>query len=264
VGEVEEVGESVEGLAPGTLLASHAPHADRAVVSVARAEQVPEGISAEEAAFLPLGQITLNGVRQGEVALGEAVAILGAGLIGQLTARFCRLAGAHPILLIDKSPERLACAADDGFILIESGEDSAIVEAVATHTRGRRADVVFEATGNPVLLPTAMRLARRKGRVVVLGSPRGPVAIDFHDEVHTLGLRVIGAHNSTHPSVETPESPWTLHRHAELFYDLLASRRLDVASLISHRFPGEKAPEAYKLLLEDRTRAMGVVLQWAE
>jgi 2-desacetyl-2-hydroxyethyl bacteriochlorophyllide A dehydrogenase len=261
VGEVEAVGEGVEGVAPGDLLASHAPHANRAVVTVARTERVPGSVKPEEASFLPLAQITLNGVRQGEVALGESVVILGAGLIGQLTARFCLLAGAQPVLLADQSEARLRHAASLGCEPVDTSRAS-LEETVLAATRGRKADVVIEASGNPALLPLAMRLARRKGRVVVLGSPRGPVSLDFHDEVHTLGLRIIGAHNSTHPASETPDTPWTLHRHAELFFDLLSAQALDVASLISHRFPGPRAADAYALLLEDRTRAMGVVLEW--
>jgi 2-desacetyl-2-hydroxyethyl bacteriochlorophyllide A dehydrogenase len=262
VGEVEAVGEGVETVAVGDLLASHAPHGDRAVVNVSRAEQVPAGLPPEAAAFLPLAQITLNGIRQGEVALGESVVILGAGLIGQLTARFCRLAGAQPVLLVDQSQERLNQAAGVGCLLLNAADNPSLEEAVLDQTRSRKADVVIEASGNPALIPVALRLARRKGRVVILGSPRGPVSLDLHDEVHTIGLRIIGAHNSTHPPAETPDSPWTLHRHAELFFDLLAAGRLDVGSLITHRYAGQEAPNAFAMLLEDRTRAMGVILDW--
>jgi 2-desacetyl-2-hydroxyethyl bacteriochlorophyllide A dehydrogenase len=262
VGEVEAMGEGVEGVAVGDLLTSHAPHGERAVVSVARAERVPAGVRCEEAAFLPLAQITLNGVRQGEVSFAESVVVLGAGLIGQLTARFCRLAGARPVLVVDQSQQRLAYAEGTGCELVHAVDEAAVSAAVETATRGRKADVVFEASGNPALLPLALRLARRRGRVVILGSPRGPASLDLHDEVHTLGLRIIGAHNSTHPPVETPDSPWTLHRHAELFFDLLLAHDLDAAALITHRYPGREAPEAFGMLLEDRTRAMGVVLEW--
>jgi 2-desacetyl-2-hydroxyethyl bacteriochlorophyllide A dehydrogenase len=262
VGVVEQVGEGVEEVRPGDRLVSHAPHADRAVVTVSRAERVPPEISPEAASFLPLAQITLNGVRQGEVALGESVVVLGAGLIGQLTARFCLLAGARPLLLVDQSQPRLLHAADTRCVRVPATDEGEVVRAVESKLGGLKADVVIEASGNPALIPLALRLARRRGRVVILGSPRGPVAIDFHDEVHTLGLRIIGAHNSTHPPTETPDSPWTLHRHARLFFDLLADGSLDVTPLITHRFPGARSADAYQMLLEDRTRAMGVILEW--
>jgi 2-desacetyl-2-hydroxyethyl bacteriochlorophyllide A dehydrogenase len=262
VGEVEAVGPGVEAVQPGDRLASHAPHGDRAVVTVARAERVPDGVSPEEAAFLPLAQITLNGLRQSEVIFGESVVILGAGLIGQLTARYCRLAGARPVILVDQSEARLARAADLGCVLVHPREEGQVEAAVRSETRDRRADAVFEASGNPALLSLALRLPRRKGRVVILGSPRGAASLDLHDEVHTLGLRIIGAHNSTHPPVETPDSPWTLHRHAELFFDLLTAGELDVRSLIGHTYSGTAAAEAFGMLLEDRTQAMGVILSY--
>jgi threonine dehydrogenase-like Zn-dependent dehydrogenase len=125
------------------------------------------------------------------------------------------------------------------------------------------ADVVFEVTGSPAVIPGSLRLARRLGRVVLLGSSRGPVAVDFHDEAHTLGLEIIGAHNSTHPPAETPHTPWSLSRHAELFHDLLAAGRVTVADLITHRYPGERAPDAFRMLLADRSQALGVLLQWS-
>src|SRR5260370_520202 len=65
-------------------------------------------------------------------------------------------------------------------------------------TRDGGADVVFEGSGNPARLSLALRLPRRKGRVVILGSPRGAASLDLHNEVHSLGLRIIGAHNNTH------------------------------------------------------------------
>jgi 2-desacetyl-2-hydroxyethyl bacteriochlorophyllide A dehydrogenase len=138
VGEVEAVGPGVEAVQPGDRLASHAPHGDRAVVTVARAERVPDGVSPEEAAFLPLAQITLNGLRQSEVVFGESVVILGAGLIGQLTARYCRLAGARPVILVDQSEARLARAADLGCVLVHPREEGQVEAAVRSETRDSR------------------------------------------------------------------------------------------------------------------------------
>jgi threonine dehydrogenase-like Zn-dependent dehydrogenase len=131
-------------------------------------------------------------------------------------------------------------------------------------TGGRMADVVFDITGNPIAMQGALRLARRKGRVVVLGSPRGPVSIDFHEEVHTRGLEIIGAHNSVHPPVETSHAPWTVARDVELFLAWQEAGVLDVRPLITHRYPWRQAPKAYQMLLEDRTRALGVILDWSD
>src|SRR5262249_51738819 len=138
----------------------------------------------------------------------------------------------------------------------------AAVDPVRGLTHGRGADVVIEVTGNPQAIPGALRLARRLGRVVLLGSPRGTTLVDLHDEAHCAGLEIIGAHNSTHPPAETPNPPWSIHRHVELFLEWTAAAKLSVEPLITHRYPWRDAPAAYQMLLEDRSQALGVVLEW--
>jgi threonine dehydrogenase-like Zn-dependent dehydrogenase len=124
------------------------------------------------------------------------------------------------------------------------------------------ADVVFEVTGNAEAIPEEARLLRRLGRLVIVSSPRGPSLFDFHDLCNSPSLTIIGAHNSSHPAYETLNNPWTNHRHAELFFDLVADGRLDVGRLISHRVPYTEAPGVYEQLLEDRSRMMGVLFEW--
>src|SRR5207248_7913233 len=76
-------------------------------------------------------------------------------------------------------------------------------------------------------------------------------------------LEVIGAHNSAHPPVETPNSPWTIARDVELFLDWQNAGRVDVRPLITHRYPWREAPGAFEMLLADRTQAVGVVIDWS-
>jgi threonine dehydrogenase-like Zn-dependent dehydrogenase len=66
----------------------------------------------------------------------------------------------------------------------------------------------------------------------------------------------------SHPEAATLERPWTGARHAELFFSLVAEGKIDVSSLISHRYSYGDAPQAYAMLLEDRSHAMGVILDW--
>lgn len=125
------------------------------------------------------------------------------------------------------------------------------------------ADVVFEVTGNPDIIPKEFEALRPQGRMVLLSSPTGPTAsFDFHDLCNSPSYSIIGAHNGSHPDNATPYNQWTQHRHAELFFDYLADGELELAPLISHRAPYAKAPELYAMLLEDRSRAMGVILEW--
>ena len=172
-----------------------------------------------------------------------------------------RLAGAFPLAAVDLARERLASASASGADLALSPGDGDVAAALRQGNAGRLADLVIDVTGAPPSFPIATRLARDLGRVVVLGSPRGPVTIDLHDDVHTRGLHVIGAHASTTPRVATPQSPWSMDRNVELFFALLRAGRLAVADLVTHRFPLTGAGEAYALLDHERTRTMAVLLQ---
>src|SRR5204862_419180 len=145
-------------------------------------------VDAETAAFATLAEIVMGGVRRSRLAFGESVVIVGAGLLGQLAAHFCRVAGAWPIIVLDPAERRLESARRMGATAALPLSSADARGAVEQRTRARMADVVFEVTGSPAAMPGAVKLARRLGRVVLLGSPRGPVSVDLHDEVHSYSL----------------------------------------------------------------------------
>jgi 2-desacetyl-2-hydroxyethyl bacteriochlorophyllide A dehydrogenase len=263
VATVLKVGEGVDQVQVGDRVGSTANHASYALHPARHLWSLPVGVDSEAASFATLAEIVLGGVRLSRLALGESVAIIGAGLLGQLVTQFCRAAGAWPLIVIDPAKERLRTAKEHGatHILPMLGEEAAL--EVKRLTKGRMADVIFDVTGNPPAMIGAVKLARRMGRVVLLGSPRGPVTIDLHNEVHTFGLEIIGAHNSTHPAAETPHTPWPMDRDVELFLEWQEAGRVDVRPLITHRYSWRQAPDAFLMLQEDRSRALGVVLDWS-
>jgi len=262
VGTVEAVGPEVAGLEVGQRVVSHGGHASQVLQRAGLVQLIPDAVSDEDAAFCTLGVICLNGVRLARLQLGESVVVCGAGLVGVLATRFARMSGAWPVISLDLAPARLEFAKAQGATHILALDAAEAEEDVRSITKGRMADAVFEVTGNAKVIAPLMRLPRRLGRVILLGSPRGMTELDFHDEVHTNGLHVIGAHNSTHTPVETPYNVWTLQRDRELFLDLVAGGEVAVNGLITHRFAGEQGPDAFEMLWEDRTRLMGVILDW--
>jgi len=262
VGEVVALGRGVDRLREGERVYAHAPHATYAVRDAATVQTVPAGVEPEQAAFAALSAVAMNGVRLAELALGEAAAVVGAGLVGRLAMRYARMCGAYPVVAIDVSDERLKGIEADGATHTVNPSREELAGRLAALTKGRKADVVFDVTGNPAVIPTLPPLLRRGGRLVILGSPRGPSTIDFHDEVHTFGLKIIGAHASSHPGVETPFNQWTRARNVELFLDLLEAGQLSVAELVTHRYPWHAAAPAFAMLAEDRSRALGVILDW--
>jgi len=263
IGVVVEAGPNVDPSWLGRKVASYASHAAYVTLRPESVRPVRADISDEEASFFTLAEIVMNGVRRGAVCWGEAVVVYGLGLLGQLTARFCHLAGARPVIGVDVSEKRLGLLPQAPGMRGVNPASENLVDIVRELTNKRMADVVFEVTGNPDLIPQEFEALKRQGRLVVLSSPRGPtMSFDFHDLCNSPSYTIIGAHNSSHPAVETPYHPWTQKRHAELFFNLVADGELDVKSLISHRASYTEAPRLYQMLLEDRTQAMGVILEW--
>ena len=262
VGTVIEAGEGVERKWVGRRVASYGTHGGYVLVSPEHTWHVNEDITDEQASFLALGFVALNALRRGRLVFGESAVVFGLGNIGQITVQLCRFAGAKPILGVDTSEARMNLLPKHTSIIGVVADKTNVKDAVTSATHGRMADVVFELTGNPDVIPKEFEVLRREGRCVIASSPLSSSQFDFHDLCNGPSITIIGAHNSSHPKCATGDNPWTWDRHAEMFFDLLADGEIDVDRLISHREPVEKAPELYEMLLEDRTQAMGVILQW--
>jgi len=261
VGTVVEAGTDSE-INPGTRVATWTPHAAFVTAPAADCVVVPEDVTDEQASLFAIAQIVMNGVRRGRVDWGETVVVYGLGILGQLAVRFCLLAGAETVVGVDLAAERLDYLPDDPAVVGVDPTASDPVDAVADVTNGRRADVVFEVTGSPDAIPGEFDVLRDQGRLVLLSSPHGKTTLDFHDDVNGPSVEIIGAHQTSHPPVETPQTPWTKARHAELFFSYLRRNRLAVDDLFSHSRPYSDAPDLYRSLLDDRTDAMAVRLQW--
>lgn len=95
----------------------------------------------------------MNGIRRSQPAFGESVVIYGAGILGQLTARICRMVGAIPVIVVDVSENRLTYLPDNIVKINPMKLD--VVSEVSRLTKGRMADIVFEVTGNQDLIPNA-------------------------------------------------------------------------------------------------------------
>ena len=264
VGEVLRVGEGVAREWVGRRIATMGNHARYVCLPPAIARPIRPEVADEQAVFFTIAEIVMNGVRRGGVTWGEAAVVNGLGLLGQLAVRFCRLAGARPVFAVDPAEQRRARLPQDPGLVPVNPLQQDLAELVATLTRGRKADVVFEVTGNPDLIPGQLSSLRRMGRFVILSSPKGPSLFDFHDLCNSPSFTIIGAHNMSHPKCEEGDDPWTMLRHAELFFDLLADGDLDMTPLISHREPYTEASALYEMLVADRSSAMGVLLTWGD
>jgi len=263
IGEVMTVGKGVDRTLIGRTMATCGSHAKYVTVPAGSLHMVVHrDIPDEQAVFFAIAEIVMNGVRRGLTQWGEAVAVYGLGLLGQLAVRFCRLCGCRPVLAIDPAESRLERLPPDPLIRRINPSREAIADVVKAETCGRGLDLVFEVTGSADLIPGEFNGLRAQGRFVVLSSPRGRTSFDFHDLCNAPSFTIIGAHNASHPPQATPQCPWSPQRHAELFFDLIAAGEIDMRPLISHRVSYRQAPQVYEKLLRDRSDAMGIVLDW--
>jgi L-iditol 2-dehydrogenase len=262
IGIVEDVGENVEDFKRGDFVASAMGHSSYVLVSKDDVLRVPEGLQAEEAAFFNLASIALQGIRKGFIELGNSVVVVGQGLVGLLATQFAALSGAFPLIAVDMISNRLKLSTKLGADYVVNPTEVDAVEEVMRLTDGRGADVVIEATGNPNAIPVALNMAGRLGRVVILGSPRGLSTVNFYMPIHRKGLIVIGAHNNVRPRYESLPHFWTDKDDMKLALKLMAQGKLKVRELISLKMPVEKAPEAYRLIMERKEGILGVLLYY--
>jgi threonine dehydrogenase-like Zn-dependent dehydrogenase len=222
----------------------------------------PAAVTDAQAAFVTLLIITMNGARRAQIALGERVASVGLGLIGNLVLQLAHVCGAQPVVGTDLLAERREYAEDVGLLALDPAAPDFAAQ-IAELTDGARFDVVFESTGSPGGFAPALALAARFGRIVALGSTRGLIQdFDLYDGVHRPGITVIGAHISTHPQEPNFANRWTMGANRVVALRLLAEGRVNVDSLISHREPAAHAPDLFAMLADRRSEAMGVILDW--
>ena len=266
VGTVVERGDGVAdadtGLDPGTRVATWTPHARFVTAAAADCVVVPDDVSDAQAAPFAIAQIVSNGVRRGRIDWGETVVVYGLGILGQFAVRLSLLAGAETVVGVDLAQSRIDSLPDHPAVVGVDPTATDPQEAVADITDGDMADVTFEVTGNPDVIPEEFATLRDQGRLVLLSSPHGETVLDFHDHVNAPSTEIIGAHMLSHPDTATAQDPWTMARNAELYFSYLRQGRLDVDDLFSHVRSYEDAPALYESLLDDRTEAMAVRLEW--
>ncbi len=262
IGTVIAVGEGVEPALIGEKYASWGNHAAYVLQKTDELYPVNDDVPDDQAVLFTIAQIVMNAIRRSGLAWGEAAVVYGAGLLGQFTAVISRLCGARPVFVVDTADFRLHVLPDDSAIIRINPSHDNVTALVKKYTKGRMANVVFEVTGKADLIPDEFEVLHEQGRFVVLSSPHGKTLFDFHDLCNRPSYTIIGAHNFSHPPFETVQTPWTMKRHAELFFDLLASGEVDAGRMISRKVSYREAPVVYAQLLENRSNDLGIVFDW--
>ena len=195
---------------------------------------IPDSISDAEGAVLePLG-IALHTVSLARLHPGDTIAVLGVGPIGLLTLQVALVSGARAAYVTDLVPERLAMAEKLGATATLKADEADPVAWVKKQTDGRGVDVAFETAWADETVAQVAEMARNGGRLIMAGIPREDVAVFPAHAVRRKGLTIKYVRRMKH----------TYPRAIQMVRDGL----IDVESLITHRFPLEKAAEAYQLV----------------
>jgi predicted dehydrogenase/threonine dehydrogenase-like Zn-dependent dehydrogenase len=274
-GVVEEVHRAVDGWVRGDRVAcagfGYASHAERIFVPTNLAVKIPENVSFEEASFVTLGAIAMQGVRQADVRLGETVVVIGLGLLGQITCMLLSASGCR-VLGIDIDRDKVDLA-------IKSGAQAAFLAdglettAIANATAGRGADAVIitAASNSAAPIETAGNISRDRGRVVAVGAVKldVPRKVYYEKELELRLSRSYGPGRYDYGYEEAgrdyPYSyvRWTENRNMESFLALISTGKIDIKGLITHRFEIEDAPKAYDMIAgKTDEKYLGVILNY--
>lgn len=263
-GVVKTVGQDVADIKVGDRVVCESRHETLTIVDLSSNDvlPIPEEVTFTQASFFHLGSVALNGIRKAKISLGDSVVIFGQGLVGQLALQLARLSGASPIIAIDYIPERLEISKQNGAEFIFNPTGSDLKKEIDKITNARGAQIVIEATGSPEVIPQTFKLTGEEGKVILLGSTRGSIEVDFYTEVHRRGISIIGAHESTSPEVETTLNPWTRLNNQRHILKLIKKNFLQVDSLVTHEFQLNEAKQAYEGLIHKEDEFLGVVFSY--
>ncbi|MCR4414980.1 MAG: bi-domain-containing oxidoreductase, partial [Thermoguttaceae bacterium] len=276
-GEVVAVGAHAREFSAGQRVAcagaGYANHAEVNYVPRLLAVPVPEGVSTEAAAYATVGAIALQGMRNADVRAGEAVVVLGLGLIGQLAVQLLKAAGCR-VVGLDVAQSRVDLAAAQGADLALAVEAEGLHHRVLDFTRGRGADAVLitAATTSSAPLELAAELARDRARVVLVGvtGMQVPRKEYYEKELTFIVSRSYGPGRYDRQYEERGHDyppgyvRWTENRNLEAFLDLVAAGRVRPETLTTHRFAIADALAAFELILTNREPHLGVVLTYPQ
>lgn len=270
IGRVAAVGSGVSGFKPGQRVVSNGKHAEVVCVPVNLCSAVPDAVSDEAAAFTVLGAIGLQGIRLAKPTLGETVVVTGLGLIGLMTVQLLRAQGCR-VLGVDFDAEKLALARQFGAEVVDlsAGQDPVVTAMAFSRGRGVDAVLITAATNSNEPVHQAAQMSRKRGRIVLVGIAGLELSrADFYEK--ELSFQVSCSYGPGRYDSDYEEKGfdypvgfvrWTEQRNFEAVLDMMADGRLDVAPLISHRFPIEDADKAYALVGGART-SLGILLTY--
>jgi len=274
-GTIVEIGKEVDQFSVGDRVVcaggGYAVHAEYALVPKNLAAKLPDSVTFEEGAFATIGSIALNGIRIAHPQIGEKSAVIGLGLLGLLTSQLLKASGLS-VVGLDLNPDKTKLANNFG---IEAFTNEFVGENYLQITNGLGFDHVFicadTVSNQPVEL--AGEIARDRGNIIAIGAvgmdiPRKP----YYEKELTFKVSRSygpGRYDSSYEENgnDYPEGyvRWTEGRNIANIIELIASKKIDVEQLISHRFEISDATDAYQLLTgKTKEKYLGLIINYPQ
>jgi len=197
-----------------------------------RVYKVPEGVSMEVAAAIEPTSVAAHAVRRSRLRVGDHAVVLGGGPIGLLVGQIARLTTEIPVALVEVSDWRLELARKLGLDVVDAKREN-VRQAIEDRTDGRGADVVFDAAGAAPLTEQISTFVKVRGQIVMVAMPKEPRPVDLgifaYKQADMFGCRAF------------------TYRDCEAAIALMAERKVDIDSMISHIMPLEQYHEGLEL-----------------
>ncbi len=274
-GRVIAIGDNVRTLRVGDMVACAgaglAYHADVICVPEHLVARINDERCIKGASLTTLGAIALQGIRRAQLQLGEHVAIIGLGLLGQLTIQLSKLSGCH-VTALDMLPDRLECARLLGAEHVYDAQQENVLSAInyLTQHHGVDTTIITAASPSHTILQQAIAITRKKGKIVIVGDiglhlEREPF---YQKELDLLMSCSYGpgrydrAYEHEGIDYPYPYVRWTEQRNMQEFVKLLEQRSITVDTLITHEYPITHIKEAYDQVRSKKSIA--VILTYRE
>lgn len=267
LGEVVAAGSDVD-VKIGDLVFHHAHHQDydQLYSGYSHYVKIPESLMFPEVALVRFAAIVLSGsVRLSKIELGDKIALIGLGIIGQMASQLFSISGGD-VLAFDPVSYRRNIANKVGYCLEIYDPTKTSALDVATQLNGGKGfDTLVDATGMSQLITANIGAVRPMGQVVLLGSPFASYNADatqIFRQIHLRWLTVKGALERDQLSSPGDISPHSYLSDVSYLLDLIERRKLKVKELLSHLMPPKNFNQAYDGLLNRKEEFMAVAIDW--
>ena len=267
VGRIVAAGANVSKLKPGDRVFSTKPHQSAYIASDNELlVRIPEAVSSEQASLSYLTGLGLAALRHARYETGENVAVIGLGVIGLSAIGLAKAMGAS-VIGVANSRIRAEAGQQMGALRCLLSSSGDIAESAREMFHGADADIVILTSNSWDSYFLALDLVRHGGRVAILGFPGRGEPMPSRNPLdpspfYSKQLTLMGSGFSSRVECGPQDLRFNLRRNLEYILDLMASKRLNLEPLISHRVPYRRMRETYELAKEHSKELIAAVFEW--